>query len=107
MSTKDKYDVEFTQECRGEIKKIYSYIKEALYIENAAKRIMNKIEEAIKNLSYTPRIYVEINRYSGIKRIYRRIIIDKYVLLYTIDEETKKVYISHMYYGGSDYINKI
>ena len=25
----------------------------------------------------------------------------------SIEEENKKVYISHMYYGSSDYINKI
>ena len=30
---------------KKEIRKIYNYIKDNLYAENAAKRIMNKIEE--------------------------------------------------------------
>lgn len=34
-------------------------------------------------------------------------VINNYVILYTIDEEKKKVYVSHIYYGGSDYINRI
>ena len=106
MSINDKYEIIFTQECKKEIKKIYNYIRETLYVENAAKRIMLKIEELIKNLACTPKIYVEIDKYSGTKRIYRRIVVDNYVLLYTIDEENKKVYVSHMYYGGSDYIKK-
>lgn len=86
---------------------MYDYIRDNLYAENAAKRIMNKVEEFTSNLAYAPRIYAEIDKYKGTKKIYRRIIIDNYVLLYTIDEDAKKVYVSHMYYGGSDYINKI
>ena len=28
-----------------------------------------------------------------------------YVILYTIDESNDTVFISHMYYGGTNYIN--
>ena len=61
-----------------------------LYTENAAKRIMNKVEEFTSNLAFAPRLYAEIDKYKGTKRIYRRIVINNYVLLYTIDEEKKK-----------------
>lgn len=107
MDTKEEYEVHFTEECIREIKKVYAYIKENLYAEKAAERIMNKIEEFTSNLVYAPRIYAEIDKYKGTKKIYRRIVIDNYVLLYTIDEDKRKVYVAHMYYGGSDYINKI
>lgn len=107
MDINDEYEVYFTEECIREIRKIYAYIKENLYAEKSADRIMNKVEEFTSNLVYAPRIYAEIDKYKGTKKIYRRIVIYNYVLLYTIDEEKKKVYISHMYYGGSDYINKI
>ncbi len=36
-------------------------------------------------------------------RNYRRIVIKNFVVLYTIDEEHKIVYISHMYYGKRNY----
>lgn len=107
MDTKNHYKIEFTEESKKEIKKIYNYIKNELYAENAAKRIMNKVEELVNNLAYAPKIYAEIDKYRGTKKVYRRIVIDNYVLLYTINEQNKKIYIMHMYYGGSDYINKI
>lgn len=107
MDTNNQYKVEFTEECKNEIIKTYSYIKDNLYNETAAQRLMNKVEEYTSNLSYAPRIYAEIDKYKGTKRIYRRIVINNYILLYTIDEENKKVYIAHMYYGGTDYLNII
>lgn len=102
-----QYKVEFTEECRNEIKKIYSYIKDNLCNEIAAQKLMNKLEEYVSDLSYSPRIYAEIDKYKGTKKVYRRMVVNKYVVLYNIDEENKKVNIAHMFYGGSDYINKI
>lgn len=107
MDISNQYQVEFTDECKRAIRKIYNYIKEELYAEEAAQNLMIKIEEFTSNLSYAPRIYAEIDKYKGTDRIYRRMVINSYVILYTIDEENKKVYVSHMYYSGSDYINKI
>jgi len=107
MSIDENYEVVFTEECRKEIRKVYKYIKENLYANNAAIDLMNKIEKVISNLASTPKMYVEINGYEGLKRNYRRIIIDNYVLLYMVDEEKKQVYVSHMYYGGMDYLSNI
>ena len=106
MNIDEQYEVLITEACRIEIKKIYEYIKNDLYAENSAKKLMNKIEKVVMNLTYEPRIYAEIGIYKNIKRSYRRVVVDNFVLLYTIDEEAKKIYISHMYYGGCDYINK-
>ena len=107
MHIENQYEVEFTDECKKEIKRIYNYIRDNLLEENAANRLMEKIEEYTSNLSFAPRMYAEIDKYKNTRRIYRRIVINNYVLLYTIDEEKRKVFISNMYYGGSDYINNI
>ena len=40
---------------------------------------------------------------SGLKRTYRRIIIKNYIILYTIDEKNRKIFVSHMYYSGKNY----
>jgi len=106
MNIDDQYEVLITESCRIEIKKIYEYIKNNLYAENSAKKLMNKIEKTVMNLTYAPRIYAEIGIYKNTKRSYRRIVVDNFIVLYIIDEDDKKIYISHMYYGGSDYINK-
>lgn len=100
------YEVEFTYECNQEIKKIYNYIRDNLYAEQSAKKIMNMIEEYTSNLAYSPRMFAEIPQYVGTNNVYRKIVIKNYIILYTIDEENKKVYISHMYYGKSNYLIK-
>nr|MBP3681562.1 type II toxin-antitoxin system RelE/ParE family toxin [Clostridia bacterium] len=102
-----KYEVEFTEECAVEIRKVYNYIRDDLSAQNSANKIMERIEEFITNLAYVPRMYAEIDKYSNTKRIYRRIILNNYVLLYTIDEERHKVFISHMYHSKTDYLNNI
>ncbi|MCL2859749.1 MAG: type II toxin-antitoxin system RelE/ParE family toxin [Oscillospiraceae bacterium] len=101
------YEIEFTEEYDKELDKIYNYISKNLCAEDSAKKLLIKTEQKIINLKYSPKIYVEIKKYEGTKRRYRRLVVDNYVILYTIDEEKKIVYVVHIFYGGSDYINKI
>ena len=46
-------------------------------------------------------------RYEILEKEYRRAIIKNYVVIYSVDEEKKEVYLHKFFYGGSDYINKI
>ena len=104
MDTK-KYKVIITPTAYKEINKIYDYITDDLYAENAAKRLMNKVEQEVQRLKDTPKIHTEIEKFDELKRIYRRIVVDNYVILYTIDEDNEVVFVSHMYYGGRNYMN--
>lgn len=103
-SNNELYEVEFTQDCIDEINDIYEYIFQKLTAKISAKRLMQKIERKIMSLEKNPQIYVELNMMDNLKRKYRRMVVNNYVLLYTIDEENKKVYISHMYYGKRNYL---
>lgn len=104
MDTK-KYKVIITPTAYKEIDRIYSYITEDLYAENVAKKLMKKVEDAVQRLKYAPKIHKEIEKNDELKRIYRRIVIQNYVILYTIDEENCVVFVSHMYYQGRNYID--
>lgn len=99
-----QYKVIITPTAYKEIDKIYNYIINELYSENAAKKLMLKIEKIIQNLKYTPKIHAEIQKKDELKRTYRRISIKNYIILYTIDEEKNVVYISHVYYNKRNYI---
>ena len=103
MGTK-KYKVIITPTAYKEIDKIYDYITDDLYAENAAKRLMNKVEQEIQRLKDSPKIYAEIEKFDELKRVYRRIVVNNYVILYTIDEDNEVVFVSHMYYGGRNYL---
>lgn len=103
----DKYKIIITPTCSKEINKVYEYINSSLYAEVAAKKLMKKIEDKVQSLKYAPKIHTKIEKCDELERIYRRIVIDNYVMIYTIDEKNMIIYIVHMYYAGSNYLNKI
>lgn len=105
MDTDSNYKIIITPTAYKEINKIYDYITEELYAKSAAKRLMEKVENEVQKLKYAPKIHTEIEKYDELKRNYRRIVINNFIILYTIDENNMVVYISHMYYGGRDYTN--
>ena len=100
----DLYKVIITPTAYKEIRRIYEYISEDLYAEDGAKRLMRKVEEKVQSLKYAPKIYTSIEKVDELKRQYRRITIDNYIILYTIAEEINTVYVAHMYYGGRNYL---
>ena len=103
-SKKEIYEIEFTEDCRDEINEIYEYISEKLVAENSAKKLMRKMRDAVMDLSETPNLYMKIEKKDRNKREFRRMVIDNFVVLYTVDENSKKVYIANMHYGRRNYL---
>ena len=101
---KEIYEIEFTEDCRDEIREIYKYISENLVAKQAARDLMRKMKNIIMDLAESPKLYMKIEKKDRRKREFRRIVIDNYIILYTIDEDKKTVYISHMYYGRRNYL---
>lgn len=100
-----KFRVEFTDECNEEINEIYEYISNNLKENNAAKRLIKELTDKILNLSNEPKLYMKIGKSDRLQREYRRIVVKNYIVLYIIDLEKRKVYISHMIYGRRNYLN--
>ena len=100
----DQYKVAITSTAFREMRRIYEYISEDLYAKKAAKKLIQNLEEALSKLKYMPQIYPKIEQLDDLQTNYRRIVIKNFVVLYTIDEENKIVYISHMYYGKRNYL---
>lgn len=105
--SKKQYRIVFTSDCIREMDYIYNYIILNLYAQKSAKELMNNVQQAIENLKIMPQMHMVIKKYSELELEYRRIIIGNYVVLYTISEKEKIIYIVHMYYGGSNYLNNI
>ena len=102
---KESYKVEFTNESVEEIKDIYEYISKNLIAKNAAQELMKKIRKSIMNLERLPKIYMKVRTKEKGRREFRRIVINNYIVLYTVDEDKRIIYISHMYYGRKDYLS--
>lgn len=56
------------------------------------------------DLAKNPRLYSKIEKKDAFQRVFRKLVVDNYIILYTIDEYKKIIYISHMYYSGRNYL---
>lgn len=105
MDFKDEsFEVEFTEGCINEIIEIYEYITNNLKDNKAAKKLIRKVLDKILSLSKMPEMYMKIGKVDKLKREYHRMVVKNYVILYTIDFENKKVYISRMIYRRRNYL---
>ena len=102
---KETFEVEFTDECIEEMTEIYDYIANHLKENNAAKRLMSEVMDKVLDLSFSPELYMKLGKNDKLRREYHRIVVKKYSVLYTIDFESRKVYVSRMIYGKRNYFN--
>lgn len=96
----DKYTVKLNPRAFRDIDDIYAYIAlEKLSPENA-KGQTDRIKAALKTLEIFPESHQERNvgRYAG--KNYRQLIIDNYIAVFRIDEETKTVHVVTVQYQG-------
>ncbi len=105
MDSQDKkFEVEFTEQCIEEMNEIYLYISNILNDSIAAKKLISKVNERILALSDSPELYVKIEKTDRLNREYHKIVIQNYIVLYTIDYENKLIYVSRMVYRGKNYL---
>ncbi len=105
-SKNEQFEVEFTDECIEEMIEIYEYISNNLKEDKVAKRLMIEVTDRVLNLANAPELYMKIGKVDKLKREYHRMVVKNYVVLYTIDFEERKVFISRMIYGKRNYLSK-
>lgn len=98
-----EYNIKLTDEFLDELEEICDYISINLKACNSAIKLRVKVRDKIILLKKSPQRFAEIGKTDKLKREYRRMVIDNYIILYTVDENEKKVFISHIYYGKQDY----
>ncbi len=104
-SKNEPFEVEFTDACIEEMTENYEYISHNLKEDNIAKRLMTEVIDRVLDLANAPELYMKIGKVDRLKREYHRMVVKNYVILYTIDFEKRKVYISRMIYGRRNYLN--
>ncbi len=97
------YEIILTDIAKEELEEIYSYIEKHLLEKNTAKRLMEKIEENMLILERNPYSCSEVH-IKPHNDIFRRLVIDNYIVLYEIEEETKQVVVYRVLYGKRDYL---
>ena len=100
----NKYEVILTDTAKEEIEEIYEYISKNLYEEIAANKLMEKIERGFFTLESSPYSFTKVC-VKPHNEIYRRLIVDNFIVLYDIKEEYKQVIIYRVLNGRMDYLN--
>lgn len=101
----EKFKIEITEECIEEMAEIYSYISKNLKERNSATKLLSEVKEKINALAIAPELYIKVGKVNKLKQEYHRIIVKNYVVLYTVDYENHKIFISRMIYKKRNYFN--
>lgn len=99
----EQYQIKFLPKAYDDLVEIYLYIVGQLFSEAAANSLLEKIEKQIKRLSLFPfsgsRFQDEILLNKG----YFKLVVDRHLVIYRIDEMAKTVIIVRIIYGPRNY----
>lgn len=99
----NQYKLKITPAAANDLDEIYKYISESLLAPIPAQNLMDKIENSIRKLCVFPYKH-ELSRNQVLRQKgYRKVIVDNYVTMYLVDEQSKVVIISRVFYGAMDY----
>ena len=100
-----EYSIKLADQFLDEFEEICEYISKELKNINASNRLREKVIYNVLLLENYPKTYTEIEKTDKTERQYRRMVVNNYVILYTIDETERIVYVAHIYYGGRNYLD--
>lgn len=100
-----KYEVVISSKALEDIQDIYLHIATVLQAPVNAKRQLERLRDSIFSLDFLPERYRIYNRNDSITNLHI-MPVDNYIVLYTLESETKRVEIVRVLYGGRD-IEKI
>ena len=84
-----RYTVEFSHKALKELQTILRDLPE----KKLVRKLINAIENKVQILEYAPRLYPKIPRMDELGRSFRKIVLKKYIIFYTIDENRNKIEI--------------
>ena len=100
-----EYEVEITSSAKQDIRKVHAYISSNLKEPNVADRLLDKIEAEILTLQNMPLRHA-IERDEQLKlRNLRKLIVDNYLIFYTVNRKIETVFVVRVLYARRDWIN--
>ena len=90
-----------------ELKRIHDYIKSNLSAPQAAERFVKKVRKEVQRLKEAPRLHPKIYRIKDLRFEFRKVVVNNYIFIYTIDDNENKIYVTNIFYSGSNYMEKI
>ncbi len=100
-----EYSIKLADQFLEEFEEICDYISNKLKNIDASNRLRKKVIDNVLLLENSPKMYTKIEKTDRTERQYRRMVVNNYVILYTIDDLEKIVYVVHIYYSKRNYLD--
>lgn len=101
----NNYKVNVTKEACADLDEILEYIAVELSNGSAAQEFANDVSEGVERISVVPLAMPNLNNERF--RHLRRLDIKNYVLIYSVNEERREVYILAVLYAKSDVVARL
>lgn len=99
------YNVLMTQPAADDLKGIAAYISNEFREPSIAEKLVGKIKEVVMSLSEMPtRHSLVADEKLAIQEI-RKIVVDNYIVFYTVSEKDATVTVVRILYGRRDWVN--
>jgi len=100
-----EYKIELAMKAKKDMREIHAYIANNLKEPNIADKLLDKIETEILSLNTMP-LRHGIERDEQLKRRnLRKLIVENYLVFYTVHEKTATVFIVRVLYARRDWMN--
>lgn len=107
MILTNKYKIIWSPKSYKDLQNIYDhiayYFKEKRIANNMTKKILN----SILSLEYYPERYTSIVNYKDKIKKLRKLVVNKYVVIYEVNNNTRQVFILHIFHCNQNYLNKL
>lgn len=96
------YKVSYSGEALSDLREIYSYIAYELLVPKTAAAQIKRIREKIRSLDFMPACHELVEWEPWQSMNMHQLPIDNYIAYYLVDDKTKMVIITRIFYGGRD-----
>ena len=98
----DSYNVGYSVDALGDLRKIYSYIANELLVPETAAAQLGRIRKEVRSLDFMPARYtlVEWEPWHSMKM--HQLPVDNFIVYYLVDDKERTVTVVRIFYGGRD-----
>lgn len=92
------FSLEITEAAREDIRKIHLYVAGKLRNPKAASKLADKIISSVESLAVSPKRH-RVRRKNSRGQEFRYMPVDNFVIIYTVNEQSKIVSVLNVIYG--------
>lgn len=104
----NKFTVNLTPKFENELDTIYFKLLFTNHSIVNAKQFFYKVRKSVLDLTVFPERYARLSNYEKAQeQNVRRVLLENYVVIYRVDNETSQVFVLHIFHCSQNYLEKI